>query len=393
MDTESRKRSCDELAEDGDELGLGGTTVQDQQNECGEHNSEMTKRSRKKQRKNKATKARSQTDSNGTGTSTNKPGLQFASHRLNSSVKLTDLRDLVLYCLADGVAPSWISVQNRNQFQKAVIVLVPGLEKSMFDGSQSLSLKQTFSEQIEPDAQAQDNSVETDLEVKQWTLVTRTSTTSRNDPDSYLPISLEEDKLQEPLKPLVKIFKDVWPIKATGDDRYSKVHSPLHSMLQRSIQETSEDKNKRKNMKGAKPVKVRDDFSAKKTPITEYIASLEELRDNSYVIHPALISDDMDKEQELEQREKKSTHSSSSWKDAIIDSVSDSSSPKLNDSNSSSSNDIFSGRTIYAVDCEMCVVGEDEYALTRISVLSWKGSIIMDELVKPEKPITNYLTQ
>ena len=384
MDTESRKRSFEELTES--ERGLEGNRDQYQQNDHDQHNSEMTKRSSKKQRKSKETKAPSQTSSNGTGAST-KPGLQFASHRLNSSVKLTDLRDLVLYCLADGVAPSWISVQNKNQFQKAVILLVPGLEKSMFDGSFLLSTEQSSSEQLGPDGQSEETSKKTDDEDKEWTLVTRTSTTSRHDPDSYLPIGLDEDKLQEPLKPLAKIFKDIWSVRASGDDRYSKVHSPLHSMLQRSVQESPEDKHLRRNQKGAKPVKVRDDFSAKKTPITEFIASLEELRDNSYVIHPALLHDEADKQQELEERVKKSTHSSASWKDAIIDDV-----QPINDSDSTS-DDVHGGRTIYAVDCEMCVVGEDEYALTRISVLSWKGITIMDELVKPEKPITNYLTQ
>ena len=31
-------------------------------------------------------------------------------------------------------------------------------------------------------------------------------------------------------------------------------------------------------------------------------------------------------------------------------------------------------------------------ALTRISIVGWDGTVIMDELVKPDKPIIDYLT-
>ena len=44
------------------------------------------------------------------------------------------------------------------------------------------------------------------------------------------------------------------------------------------------------------------------------------------------------------------------------------------------------------MDCEMCKVEGDEMALTRSSVLDWDGGVVMDELVKPEKPIVDYLT-
>jgi RNA exonuclease 1 len=45
------------------------------------------------------------------------------------------------------------------------------------------------------------------------------------------------------------------------------------------------------------------------------------------------------------------------------------------------------------MDCEMCMTGENEFSLTRISVVGWDGSVIIDELVKPAKPITDYVTQ
>ena len=50
------------------------------------------------------------------------------------------------------------------------------------------------------------------------------------------------------------------------------------------------------------------------------------------------------------------------------------------------------GREILAMDCEMCKTGEQDFELTRISIVGWDGSVILDELVKPDKPIIDYLT-
>lgn len=40
----------------------------------------------------------------------------------------------------------------------------------------------------------------------------------------------------------------------------------------------------------------------------------------------------------------------------------------------------------------MCKTAPGDFALTRISVVAWNGRVIMDELVKPAKPITDYVT-
>ncbi|KAJ1980866.1 hypothetical protein H4R33_005374 [Dimargaris cristalligena] len=47
---------------------------------------------------------------------------------------------------------------------------------------------------------------------------------------------------------------------------------------------------------------------------------------------------------------------------------------------------------VLSVDCEMCMtrVGNE---LTRVSVVNFEGRVLMDELVKPFNPITNYVTQ
>lgn len=46
---------------------------------------------------------------------------------------------------------------------------------------------------------------------------------------------------------------------------------------------------------------------------------------------------------------------------------------------------------IFAVDCEMCITDRSE--LTRISIVDEEMRVVYNELVKPSRPITNYLTR
>ena len=50
------------------------------------------------------------------------------------------------------------------------------------------------------------------------------------------------------------------------------------------------------------------------------------------------------------------------------------------------------GRTVFSLDCEMCNT-EVGLELTKISVVGWDGSATYDTLVKPSRPIVDYLTQ
>ncbi|XP_065680987.1 uncharacterized protein LOC100202102 isoform X2 [Hydra vulgaris] len=48
---------------------------------------------------------------------------------------------------------------------------------------------------------------------------------------------------------------------------------------------------------------------------------------------------------------------------------------------------------LLAIDCEMCSVMGDKRALTRVSIVDDKLNLVYDQLVQPDSPITDYLTQ
>lgn len=281
----------------------------------------------------------------------NYPSITFSNQaRLQSKVNLNQLRDLVLYIMADGTAPQWVSVKHRPQFRKVVTVLVPGLEEAMFKQNVDFSAYNT-----KTPAQAVER------------LVTS--------PDDYYPRPLSEEKLPEALKPFARMFPYLWPVRATGDDKQGRIHSPIVTFLTAPAPKASEDKGK----KGPKPVRDPQGWQNVRTRITEFILTPEQYVENGFSIHPCLLPD--------QQRE--AFVDPEGWTHTKVDSFDDGDVPE----NEIQQGSVTAGREILAIDCEMCMTGEKEFSLTRISVVNWDGKVVLDELVKPEKPITDYVTR
>lgn len=49
------------------------------------------------------------------------------------------------------------------------------------------------------------------------------------------------------------------------------------------------------------------------------------------------------------------------------------------------------GCDVLVLDCEMCMLGENEFFLICISIVNWVGEVVFDELVKLDKFIIDYV--
>ena len=285
------------------------------------------------------------------------PSITFSNDaRLQTMAKISDLQNLALYILADGSSPQFVSVKHRPQIRKVVVLMIPGLEESMF-----------FPRRIKTSEDSTSGS----------TLLDRLEAS----PDNYYPHRLDADKLPTSLRHFADMFSHLWPVKTPGDDRYSKMHSPLHAML---TVPAKQDKKR----KGAQKVREPPGWTNKRTPIHDFLHAPEVLAENDYTLHPVAFENDFDKQYLAQQRAKEGTSIEHGWVDTAILNANEGTPPD----NEIESGSITAGREILAIDCEMCMTGEKEFSLTRISVVNWHGTVVLDELVKPDKPITDYVT-
>ncbi|KAI9730156.1 MAG: hypothetical protein M1818_008250 [Claussenomyces sp. TS43310] len=297
--------------------------------------------------------------------SKNYPSISFSSAaRLQSQIKISDFQGLVLYLLADGTSPQWVSVNHRSEIRKVVVLMVPGLERDDFrtDPMPVANTEKHLEDRIEQEKEKKDST----------------------SPEAYFPIKLSFDKLLPSVKQFATMFDHLWPVKTPGDDRFNKMHSPLHAMLSAPLPKHHEDKD----TKGAKPAREPQGWKNNSTRITDFISSAEELLENDYTLHPAMYQDVENKKQLQQQRQFAGTSTFEGWVDTNVHTFEAGSMPE----SAIEQGSMTAGREILAMDCEMCKTGEQEFSLTRISLVGWDGSVVLDELVKPERPIIDYLT-
>jgi RNA exonuclease 1 len=318
--------------------------------------------------------------------------------RLQSNVKISDFQALSLYILSDGSAPQWISVRHHNSIKKVVVLMVPGLDPTMFSALNTgnfagknplIDLMKKPANSVESQGvqnvspQAGYNDAASKSEVNKPNVPQASSRSKEDSPDRYYPVKLVQSKLPDVLKPLADMFPHIWPVKAPGDDKYSKIHSPLQAMLVAPIPKTKEDKK----AKGPGLAKSHE-WKNKRTPITEYLATREDLIENEYVLHLAMLTTDLEKQQVQAKRQEAGTSTDAGWVDTHVTKLEDG---QVADKDIQSGS-ITAGRDILALDCEMCKTEGNKFELTRISIITWDGTTVLDELVKPLTPITDYLT-
>jgi RNA exonuclease 1 len=313
---------------------------------------------------------------------------ELICHIKNTSpIRLANLQALILYTLADGVAPNWLAFKHAHHTRKVVVLMVPGLEEGMFDRFSFVKHNSDLESNDYPSQKYQEKASLLSLEPRliafdTWKNSEYARTILRND----IPMELDARFLPQALQPLMEMFKEVWPVKSPGDSRYSRLHSPIQAILISPLAKTKEHKA----IKGPKPPIEESVWRSQRTPIIEFVHSAEELREAEYPLHPAVFDGDVEAGSlEQERRNKTSQNAEGGWMDTRVLQYLDCSVPSISVEQGS----ITAGRTVYALDCEMVLTSDDKYSLARISIVDWNGKTILDELVKPSLPIKNYFTQ
>lgn len=319
------------------------------------------------------------------GEKTKYPDLTYVEGNLQASIRISDLQGLMLYCFADGVAPQWISIKHSGHMRKVVVLMVPGLEIGMFDGTLPLEpqeAKEGKEDGNQPEVAdgAADDRKKADFE--RW----KQGLPLEDRSCRFNPRALDSTTLPEPLQPLGDMFPHVWPVRAPGDSKYNKVHSPLQAILLSSLPKSKESGG---GGKGPRPAKVDKAFVPKRTPVTTFISTLEDLRENEYTIHPAYFTSDEEKAMHLETRRRAEQSTEHGWVDSNVPAMEAGDVPDAEVEKGS----MTAGRNILSLDCEMCLTEGGQSELTRISMVGWDGEVVLDELVKPDKPIIDYLTR
>ena len=320
------------------------------------------------------------------------PAITHSSQaRLYKHISITDFRDLIMYLLLESKAPSWVAVRRRGAVGKVVTLMIPGLEMGMFNGRFHLhelhDQEESFSTDTDLSQNQQRNGIEQSF-AKDGTDPAKSSDDPRvekehDGPDDYYPTKIDPEDLPTPVKTFGEVFTHAWPVRANTDDRMKKVFSPVFGILTVPHEKIKEDRH----MKGPKPIKA-DRYDDKATLITEFVAAIEDLEENGYPLHLAFGDTDSAKEVVLATRRKYQQTTDYGWVDSHVNRLEDGDVPEQE----TKPGDITAGRKVLAIDCEMVKTASNPLTLARVSVVDWNGTVVMDELVKPEEPIIDYVT-
>ncbi|CAR27812.1 hypothetical protein ZYGR_0N02980 [Zygosaccharomyces rouxii] len=159
------------------------------------------------------------------------------------------------------------------------------------------------------------------------------------------PFEVKNSKLftKVPLEQNVEAF----PISAPGSK--NSLYPAYNHFINRTL-----SKNERKTR--------HQELSSQKITINHLLMSLNDLVEHDYPIHPHLLD---------ESARQLNTNAETYVDTQRFD---------------------HDGSHIFALDCEMCLSAKGS-VLTRVSIVGFDGNVVYDQLVKPDTPITDYLTK
>ncbi|KAK5467617.1 hypothetical protein LTS15_000590 [Exophiala xenobiotica] len=335
------------------------------------------------------------------------PSINFLDTK-PARVQMKALQDLVLYLMADGVAPTWLAVNSAKQIDKVVVLMIPGLDRATLEDPEILKSAISLYEQTSASKDADEKVADADTEPPQDQTTTTTSATisSASTPNPDVSDSPAAGAPSTAKTLIQRVLSHIIEVRAPGDSHANRVHSPLQGMLIAPLSSSDTSKNKKSAEKSFQPTR---------TSIAHFVHSADELREAEYPIHPAAFTNAHDAHLEATRRTATFQSSDHGWVDTAVTvsvpvaqttatttslpptSPLPTSSPPhsrgSSHSKSGSYDPLTQGLRPFALDCEMVLTNDDKYSLARISLVDWSGSTVLDSYVKPSLPIKNYFTQ
>jgi RNA exonuclease 1 len=326
------------------------------------------------------------------------PSINFLDTK-PARVQMKALQDLVLYLMADGVAPTWLAINSAKQIDKVVVLMIPGLDRATLEDPEILKSATSFYEQTADEKVADADTEPRDQTTASATIVSA-STPVSDSPAAGAPLTAETIIQRH------RLLSHIIEVRAPGDSHANRVHSPLQGMLIAPLSSSDTSKNNKKTTEKS--------FQPTRTSITHFVHSADELREAEYPIHPAAFTNAHDAHLEETRRVATFQSSDHGWVDTAVTvsvpvaqtitttSLTPTSPPPTSStshsrgsshSKSGQHDPLTQGLRPFALDCEMVLTNDDKYSLARISLVDWSGSTVLDSYVKPSLPIKNYFTQ
>ncbi|KAF8629302.1 hypothetical protein AX15_003519 [Amanita polypyramis BW_CC] len=256
--------------------------------------------------------------------------------RRSHAVGIDDVRELVLHLVVEASQPTWLKIDNVQMIEKVVALLIPGIT------SELLSLPPL------PTSATTNPNLPIAIPLLSHVTASGSSATQNGDVPlaTFIPF-------------IASMFSHACPTRAPGDQ--TRMHSVLSAFFQGPV--NGEERRRRVVQRLASEALMKKDPA-------QYMLSVEQMIENDYPVPPYMAD---------------VCQYTPEWK------VTPATLPTLEKVSEEGKN--IPVRKIYAIDCEMCLT-EDGKELTRVCVLDYyTEKVVYDQLVKPSKPITDYLTR